>query len=75
MKRGSKRPWSRTHWAFVGAFLGMGLAMAHQVHHAVVGKVLDENPIAHIFPEVVGLTAGGALLLAVIAEACNRLGL
>jgi len=51
----------------------MGIAIAHHVHHALVGEIPDENPFTHIFPELVGLTAGGALFLVVVTEIRNRL--
>jgi hypothetical protein len=73
MKNRPRKPWSRTGSAYLGAFLGMGIAMAHQIHHAFVGDILAENPFTHIFPELLGLTAGGALLLMAVAEIRNRL--
>ena len=72
MKDRSKKRWSRASSAYLGAFFGMGLAMAHQIQHAVVGEIPNENPFTHIFPELVGLTAGGALILVIIAEVRNR---
>jgi hypothetical protein len=73
MKRGSQKRWSKTNAAYIGAFLGMVIAMAHQVHHAIGGDVPNENPLVHIFPELVGLTAGSAVLAAIVAEIRNRI--
>lgn len=73
MKHRSERRWSRSISAVLGAFPGMGGAMAHHAHHALVGDIPNENPLAHILPELIGLTAAGALLLAVIAEVRNRI--
>ncbi|PVE25471.1 hypothetical protein DC522_06130 [Microvirga sp. KLBC 81] len=68
-----KKRWSKTHAVYLGAVSGMGIAIAHQVYHAAVGEIPDESPLAHILPEFIGLVAGGALLLAAIAEVRNRL--
>jgi len=73
MKNKSRKPLSRTCSAYLGAFLGMAIAMAHQIHHVIVGDILAETPFTHIFPELLGLTAGGALLLMAVAEIRNRL--
>jgi hypothetical protein len=54
MKINFKKRRSRTNSACLATFLGIGFAMAHQVYH-VVGKLPDENPFAHIVPELVGL--------------------
>jgi hypothetical protein len=51
----------------------MGIAMAHHAHHALVGDIPNENPLTHIFPELIGFTAAGALLLALMAEVRNRI--
>jgi hypothetical protein len=73
MKDNLRKHWSRTHSAYLGAFLGMGIAMAHNVHHAFVGEIPNENPLVHIFPELIGLASAGALFFVVIAEVRNRL--
>jgi hypothetical protein len=73
MKHGSERRWSRSSSAYLGAFLGMGIAMAHHAHHALVGEIPNENPLTHTFPELIGFTAAGALLLALMAEVRNRI--
>ena len=73
MKQSSNQRWSRANAAYLGAFLGMALGVIHQIHHAFTSVEPDENPLAHIVPEFVGLTVGGALLLAAIAEVRNHL--
>ncbi|WP_230534494.1 hypothetical protein [Microvirga roseola] len=72
MKYGYARRWSRSNSAFLGAFLGMMIAAAHQVHHALAGEIPNESPLAHIFLELVGLAAGTAILGAALAEIRNR---
>jgi hypothetical protein len=73
MKDNLRKYWSRTHSAYLGAFLGMGIAMAHNVHHAFVGKIPNEDPLVHTFPKLIGLTSAGALFFVVIAEVRNWL--
>ena len=73
MKHMSERRWSRSNLAYLGAFLGMGVAMAQHVLHALGGDILNENPLDHIFPELIGFTAAGALILALMAEVRNRI--
>jgi hypothetical protein len=68
-----RKRWRRTSSAYLGAFLGIGIAIAHHIHHAVLGEIPNEDPFTHIFPELVGLTAGGTLLLVVVTEIRNRL--
>ena len=74
------RPTEGTKWeiggfAFVGATLGMFLAVVHEVYQASSGELseLELVSFGHIIGQVIAGGAGGALLLAVVASLHNRL--
>ena len=69
----SIRRWSPTDTAYIGAFLGMALALVHQVYHVWFGRIPSEDPFLHIFLELLGFTLGFALLFACVAGVRNRL--
>jgi hypothetical protein len=72
MKHGSTKRWSRTSAAYLGALLGIAVAMAHHVHHALVGEFPTGNPLAHIALEMITYSACGALILTIVTGARNR---
>lgn len=73
MKHGSTKRWSRTNAAYLGAFLGLAVAMAHHIHHAVASEFPSENPLVHITRELITFSSGSALMLAAVAELRNRI--
>jgi len=73
MRQKQAKGWSRSNAAFVGAFLVMGLATAHQIYHAIVHGISGDNMLARLAVEFIGLTITGAVTLWIIAEIRNRL--
>ncbi len=51
----------------------MGVANLHRIQHGITGEIPTEHPLVHLAIELVGLAAGGALFLTIIAEVMNRL--
>ncbi|HEU6441757.1 MAG TPA: hypothetical protein VFF38_05310 [Microvirga sp.] len=72
-KHGSAKRWGRTHAAYVGAFLGIAITMAHQGYHVLANDFPEGNPLVHIFLELIVFSAAGALALAAVAEIRNRI--
>jgi hypothetical protein len=69
----SAKRWSTTNTAYIGAFVGMVLALAHSAYHVLLGRIPSEDPFLHTFLELMGFTTGAALLFACIAGIRNRL--
>ncbi len=72
-KYDSAKRWGRTHAAYVGAFLGIAIGMAHQGYHVLFNDFPEGNPFVHISLELIGLSAAGALIMAAVAEVRNRI--
>jgi hypothetical protein len=67
------KPWSISSFAYVGAFTGMVIAVAHHIEHTLTGDIPKDNLLGHIFLELVGSSLGVALVLAAIAVVRNRI--
>ncbi|WP_262268294.1 hypothetical protein [Microvirga yunnanensis] len=73
IERKMLRAWNTPGLASVGAFLGIGMATIHQVHHVILDNLPEQSAVVHIFGELFAATAFGAVVLAGISEVRNRL--
>jgi hypothetical protein len=66
-----EKTWDLVPVMVLGAILGLGAAMAHEVWHVIEDDFSYESPIAHILLEVCASMIGGASVLAVVSEVRN----
>ncbi|UVF17958.1 hypothetical protein HPT29_015690 [Microvirga terrae] len=67
------RAWNTPGLASVGAFLGIGLATVHHLHHVILDNLPEQSAVVHIFGELFAAMIVGAMVLAAISEVRNRL--
>ena len=72
-ERGSTKPWNTSDLAYVGAFLGMGIAGVHVFLHISRGELPSEGAFLHILFELLAGTVGVASLFASVSGLRNWL--
>jgi len=73
VRQSVRQRWDTVSLAYLGAFLGMALAMAHNIHHIAVGQIPNEDPFLHSLFDLIAFGSSGALLMALISGTHNRL--
>lgn len=72
-ERGSKKPWNTSDLAYVGAFLGMGIAGVKVFLHISQGELPSEGAFLHILLDLLAGTVGVASLFASVSGLRNWL--
>jgi hypothetical protein len=51
--------WDTISLAYLGALLGMALAMVHNIHHGVGGQIPNEDPFLHSLFDLITFASAG----------------